>query len=155
LWDYYISWRIFLPFFVMELLDGNDLNYVSDFSMQTIGRLVTNARRRIWSCFDATIRRADSLGHNYANRETQAAFALSGQELLRRSEIVRLRVDQLQKRESHWVIVDLIGKGGRLRTVPDPEWCKDVIGIGFAIRECRKIRCSGEFGETVRRLMLE
>jgi hypothetical protein len=32
---------------------------------------------------------------------------------LRRSEIVSPRVDQLQKRESHWVIVDWVGKGGR------------------------------------------
>ena len=32
---------------------------------------------------------------------------------LRRSEVVGLRLDQLQLRESHWVIVDLVGKGGR------------------------------------------
>ena len=43
---------------------------------------------------------------------------------LRRSEATSLRVDQLQMRESHWVIVDLTGKGGRLRTVPMPAWCK-------------------------------
>jgi integrase len=48
---------------------------------------------------------------------------------LRRSETVSLRVDQLQKREGHWVIVDLIGKGGRLRTVPVPEWCKNLIDV--------------------------
>ena len=39
---------------------------------------------------------------------------------LRRSEAVNLRLDQLQLRESHWVIVDMVGKGGRLRTVPVP-----------------------------------
>jgi site-specific recombinase XerD len=37
---------------------------------------------------------------------------------LRRSEVVTLRLDQLQSREDHGVIVDLVGKGGRLRTVP-------------------------------------
>jgi Phage integrase family len=37
---------------------------------------------------------------------------------LRRSETVNLRLDQLQSRQNHWVIVDMIGKGGRLRTVP-------------------------------------
>jgi integrase len=31
---------------------------------------------------------------------------------LRRSEAVNLRFDQLQLRESHWVIVDMVGKGG-------------------------------------------
>jgi integrase len=30
---------------------------------------------------------------------------------LRRSEVVALRLDQLQLRDSHWVIVDLVGNG--------------------------------------------
>src|SRR5450759_2967699 len=46
---------------------------------------------------------------------------------LRRAEVVGLRLDQLQSREGHWVIVDLVGKGGRLRTVPVPSWCKALI----------------------------
>jgi integrase len=48
---------------------------------------------------------------------------------LRRSETVNLRLDQLQLRESHWVIVDMVGKGGRLRTVPVPPWCKGLIDV--------------------------
>jgi Phage integrase family len=48
---------------------------------------------------------------------------------LRRSETVNLRLDQLQLRESHWVIVDMVGKGGRLRTVPVPAWCKGLIDV--------------------------
>ena len=48
---------------------------------------------------------------------------------LRRSEVVGLRLDQLQLRESHWVIVDLVGKGGRLRTVPVPAWCKGLVDV--------------------------
>jgi site-specific recombinase XerD len=35
---------------------------------------------------------------------------------LRRSEVVGLNLDQLQSREGHWVIVNLIGKGARIRT---------------------------------------
>ena len=46
---------------------------------------------------------------------------------LRRSETVNLRLDQLQSRQNHWVIVDMLGKGGRLRTVPVPIWCKSLI----------------------------
>lgn len=46
---------------------------------------------------------------------------------LRRSEVVGLRLDQLQLRESRWVIVDLAGKGGRVRTVPVPAWCKELV----------------------------
>src|SRR5258707_5720972 len=48
---------------------------------------------------------------------------------LRRSEAVNLRFDQLQLRESHCVIVDMVGKGGRLRTVPVPPWCKGLIDV--------------------------
>ena len=40
---------------------------------------------------------------------------------LRRSEVVGLTLDQLQLRDGRWVIVDLIGKGRRLRTVPVTE----------------------------------
>jgi integrase len=48
---------------------------------------------------------------------------------LRRSEVVGLRLDQLQLRESHWAIVDLAGKGGRIRTVPVPNWCKGLVDV--------------------------
>jgi hypothetical protein len=30
----------------------------------------------------------------------------------------------LQQREEHWAIVDLVGKGGHIRTVPVPEWSR-------------------------------
>jgi hypothetical protein len=33
-----------------------------------------------------------------------------------------LHFDHLQRREDHWAIVDLVGKGGHVRTVPVPEW---------------------------------
>jgi site-specific recombinase XerD len=48
---------------------------------------------------------------------------------LRRSETVNLRLDQLQLREGHRVVVDMMGKGGRLRTVPVPRWCKGLIDV--------------------------
>ena len=46
---------------------------------------------------------------------------------LRRSEVVGLNLDQLQSREGRWVIANLVGKGGRLRTVPMPTWCKELV----------------------------
>lgn len=46
---------------------------------------------------------------------------------LRRSEIAGLRVDAIQRREDHWAIVDLVGKGGRVRTVPIPAWVKSTV----------------------------
>jgi integrase len=43
---------------------------------------------------------------------------------LRRHEAVALTFDHLQQREEHWAIVDLVGKGGHVRTVPVPDWVK-------------------------------
>ena len=46
---------------------------------------------------------------------------------LRRAELVRLRVEDFQVREEHWVIADLIGKGKHIRTVPVPMWVKRAV----------------------------
>jgi site-specific recombinase XerD len=42
----------------------------------------------------------------------------------RRSELVGLELDEIQMRQGHWAVVDLIGKGGHIRTVPIPAWVK-------------------------------
>src|ERR1700689_251425 len=46
---------------------------------------------------------------------------------LRRSEVVGLDLDQLQSREGRWVILNLVGKEARLRTVPVPSWSKHLL----------------------------
>jgi site-specific recombinase XerD len=46
---------------------------------------------------------------------------------LRRAELVKLEVEDLQQREEHWVIANLVGKGGHVRTVPMPQWVKNAI----------------------------
>jgi integrase len=43
---------------------------------------------------------------------------------LRRGELLALMMSSVQLREEHWVIADLIGKGGHIRTVPIPNWVK-------------------------------
>src|SRR5215469_5223080 len=43
---------------------------------------------------------------------------------LRRHEAVALTLGHLQQREEHWAIVDLMGKGGHVRTVPVPDWVR-------------------------------
>jgi len=40
---------------------------------------------------------------------------------LRRRELAELTYDLLQRREDHWAIVDLVGEGGDIRTVPVPD----------------------------------
>jgi site-specific recombinase XerD len=46
---------------------------------------------------------------------------------LRRSEVVALEYDDIQSRDGHWVILDLMGKGRHVRTVPVPAWVKAAI----------------------------
>jgi site-specific recombinase XerD len=46
---------------------------------------------------------------------------------LRRTEAAKLTFDHIQQREGRWVIVDLVGKHDRIRTVPVPGWCKVAI----------------------------
>ena len=45
----------------------------------------------------------------------------------RRRELSTLTLGDIQLREGRWVIVDLIGKGGRVRTVAIPVWVKNAI----------------------------
>ena len=48
---------------------------------------------------------------------------------LRRRELADLSFRHLQRREEHWAIVDLVGKGGHIRTVPVPEWVKETVDL--------------------------
>src|SRR6516162_227772 len=43
---------------------------------------------------------------------------------LRRSEVAALTFKHIQQRDGRWCIVDLVGKHGRVRTVPMPTWVK-------------------------------
>src|SRR5579864_2188679 len=78
---------------------------------------------------------------------------------LRRHEAVSLRLDNLQQREEHWAIVDLLGKGGHVRTVPVPDWVKSELeewlaaaGIdrGRLFRRVNKVGRAWGDGMTVR-----
>jgi integrase len=48
---------------------------------------------------------------------------------LRRSELIDLELEKVQTRQGHWAIVDLIGKGGHIRTVPIPQWVKQALDL--------------------------
>lgn len=70
---------------------------------------------------------------------------------LRRRELAELTVDLLQQREDHWAIVDLVGKGGHIRTVPLPDWVKQTIDdwlLAAAIGSGRVFRCVCRAGTT-------
>lgn len=66
---------------------------------------------------------------------------------LRRSEAAALTFDHVQQREGRWALVDIVGKGNRVRTVPMPSWAKAAvdawteaagIGQGRIFRRFRK-----------------
>lgn len=46
---------------------------------------------------------------------------------LRRAELSSLEVEDMQIRQGHWAIVDLVGKGSDIRTVPMPNWVKEAV----------------------------
>jgi site-specific recombinase XerD len=46
---------------------------------------------------------------------------------LRRAEAANLSFDHVQQREGRWVLVDLIGKRDKIRSVPMPNWTKAAI----------------------------
>ena len=70
---------------------------------------------------------------------------------LRRRELADLDFTHLQQREEHWAIVDLVGKGGHIRTVPVPEWVKATIDlwVGTAgVSAGRLFRCVCRAGKS-------
>ena len=63
---------------------------------------------------------------------------------LRRRELVDLNFDHIQRREDHWAIVDLVGKGGHIRTVPMTDWVKQTIDHWLRVAQIthgRVFRC--------------
>jgi hypothetical protein len=61
---------------------------------------------------------------------------------LKKREAVALTLDHLQQREEHWAIVDLVGKGGHVRTVPVPDWLRTELEIGSPQPQLIEESCS-------------
>jgi len=56
---------------------------------------------------------------------------------LRRDELVRLELRHLQVRDDRWVLLDMEGKGRRIRTVPVPLWVKRILDRWIEAGEIR------------------
>jgi site-specific recombinase XerD len=48
-----------------------------------------------------------------------------------------LTTESIQKREERWAIVDLVGKGEHIRTVPFPAWVKDTLEAWLSAAEIK------------------
>jgi integrase len=59
---------------------------------------------------------------------------------LRRRELATLNIEDIQLRERRWVIIDLRGKGGRIRTVAVPIWVKQGIDAWISAAKIEKGR---------------
>jgi site-specific recombinase XerD len=46
---------------------------------------------------------------------------------LRRAEAANLTLDRIQQRDGRWVLVDIVGKRNKVRSVPMPNWTKKAI----------------------------
>jgi integrase len=74
---------------------------------------------------------------------------------LRRQELATLDVEMIQLREGRWVLVDLEGKGRRVRTVAVPVWVKQGINSWMSAagiedgRLLRSISKGGKIGDTL------
>ena len=71
---------------------------------------------------------------------------------LRRQELASLDIDGIQMREGRWVLADLRGKGGRVRTVAIPLWVKQGINawmIAAKIEDGRLLRPLSKSGKVI------
>jgi site-specific recombinase XerD len=60
------------------------------------------------------------------DRALLALFVSAG---LRREELATLLREQMQQCDGPWCLVDLVGKGGRVRTVAIPDWTKQAVEV--------------------------
>jgi len=94
------------------------------------------------------LRRAD--GNSMRAKRDYAMLAMLFGCGFRRSELVGLDLDVIQMRQGHWAVVDLVGKGGHIRTVPIPSWVKDALDqwmVAARITEGRIFRAVARTGK--------
>lgn len=56
---------------------------------------------------------------------------------LRRDELATLNFESIQRRAGHWVLANLVSKGGRVRTIGIPAWVKQAIDAWTAVAKIR------------------
>jgi integrase len=96
--------------------------------LSAVGKLVSEARRNGWLNSEQAAQRADVPNiRQLKGKRDYCILALLVGCALRRRELAGLELEDIQQREGRWVISDLCGKGGRVRTVAIPIWVKQGI----------------------------
>ena len=91
-----------------------------------------------------------SQGDNVRSKRNYAILSLLIGCGLRRGELLALSVGSIQLREEHWVVADLHGKAGHIRTVPIPLWVKEALDRwteASGIKEGRLFRAINKSGK--------
>ena len=92
----------------------------------------------------------NAAGEDLRSKRNYAMLALLIGCGLRRGELLALTMRSVQLREEHWVIADLHGKAGHIRTVPIPIWVKEAIDawtIASAITDGQIFRSINKAGK--------
>jgi integrase len=71
-------------------------------------------------------------GTTLKGKRDRAVLALLVGCALRRGEATGLHLEHITQRDGRWVIADLQGKHGRIRTVPVPSWVKHAVDLWCA-----------------------
>lgn len=86
---------------------------------------------------------------------------------LRREECSSLRVEHIQQREGRWVVVDLVGKRNKMRSVPMPSWAKVAVdewvklagitsgAVFLSIRRGGNVQADGMTSQAIRDVVAE
>ena len=59
-------------------------------------------------------------------------------EPVRRAEAASLTFDRIQQRDGRWVLVDIVGKRNKVRSVPMPSWTKQAIDYYATVSEIQQ-----------------
>jgi site-specific recombinase XerD len=85
----------------------------------------------------------------------QAVLAVMVGTGLRRAEVAGLTWEQIQQRDGRWAIIDLVGKGSRVRSVGIPPWVKvalDRWAEAAGVRDGRVFRALNKDGQLAGRV---
>jgi integrase len=92
----------------------------------------------------------NSHGDDLRTKRNYAILALLIGCGLRRGELLALLTGSIQLREEHWVVADLHGKAGHIRTVPIPLWAKEALDRwteASGVKEGRLFRAINKSGK--------